>query len=249
MTHVVLSFRPTSLGSLKLPLSTSTAGKACLVPTPYSWKLALVDAEIRRAGLDAGIRLFAAVRGLAVRVEPPPRLVVNGALVKIASIFESKAAGAEKRAKELADAIAQDEYPFGPTIAYREIIHYQGDLRVAFAGAEPRDLEAAARHVSYVGKRGSFVQLAGGAEVLNELPPSFSWPLETPPLGELPTDVLVQVHDDLAPGASFDRISSYTDAQPRLGGKSPDRVRAPWVFPLRRRRSARGFTEFERSYP
>src|SRR2546428_561167 len=97
----------TSLFSLRLPTATSTAAKTCLVPTPYSLKLALVDALIHADGLDIGKSLFESLRRMDVRFRPPERLVVTNTLVKVASPFESKAK-AEDRVEEERKAAAND---------------------------------------------------------------------------------------------------------------------------------------------
>lgn len=249
MPHwLVLGYVPTSLFSLKVSTATNAAAKTCFVPTPYAIKLALVDAEIRRAGLQAGRSLFDLVRALDVRVEPPPRLVVTNSLIKIAVIWESKGKASE-RAAAIAKAKQEGEYPFKPTIAFREFVFYDGPIRIAFnvAGIESpieARLRDAARHVAYFGKRGSFFRPANEASEVAELPLSFMFPADAAP-DPSPIEVLYQVLDDTSPQASFDDVSSYTPVP--KGRRGEFRIQRLYALPLRRTRSSRTFTAYERT--
>lgn len=248
MAHwLVTSLLPTSLFSLRLPTATATAAKSCLAPTPYAFKLALVDAEIRAAGVIRGRELFDLLKGREVRVELPRRLVVTNALVKVAVPFESKGRAAE-RASAVTAAKRQDQYPFKSSVAFREFVHFDGPLRVAWAvdGLSPADearLMAAWRRVQWIGKRGSFVMPFPSEEKLDDLPPSFGFVVGGPP-GDAPADLIVQAHDDLGPTADFERVSTYSTHKVREG---VDRIPFLVAFPLRVDRRGRGFTAFVRS--
>lgn len=238
---------PSSLFALRLPGATATAAKCCLAPTPYALKLALVDGEIRRSGIDAGKQLFELLKGREVRIEPPRRLSVTNALLKIAVPYESKALAAE-RAAAVAEAKGEDRYPFGRSMAFREVVHYAGQLRVAWATEglglhDEQRLQGAWSRVGWIGKRGSFVTAIPNWTQMSELPLTFGFPMARPP-DPWPADVVVQAHDDLGPAAEFDYVSTFSERKVRKG---IDRVSVLIAFPLRVERRGRGFTSYVRT--
>src|SRR4051794_612074 len=88
---IIVAFRPTTLWSLRTSMSTSSGGKTLLVPTPYSFKLALVDAAIQRLGVQRGVRLFEILRGRPLRISPPADAVVSATFVKLRKLERSDA--------------------------------------------------------------------------------------------------------------------------------------------------------------
>ena len=248
MAHwLVTTLLPTSLFSLRLPAATATAAKSCLAPTPYALKLSLVDAEIRTAGVNSGMELFDVLKGCEVRIELPGRLVVTNALVRVALPFESKVKASE-RATAVGEAKRQDQYPFRPSVAFREFVHFGGPLRVAWTvdGVPAPDQErllSAWRRLQWIGKRGSFVMPFPTAVEFGELPRSFSFSVGQA-VRDFPVDLILQAHDDLGPNAQFDRVSTYSVQKVRVG---IDRLPVFVAFPLRVLRRGRGFTAYGRA--
>src|SRR5262245_16913059 len=81
---LIVEYQPTSLFSLKTSLATSSVGKTLLVPTPYSIKMAFVDAAFR-AGLsdDECVDFLRSLVSVDVRIAPPESACVTHTFVKI----------------------------------------------------------------------------------------------------------------------------------------------------------------------
>ncbi|MEW5814806.1 MAG: hypothetical protein AB1798_05345, partial [Spirochaetota bacterium] len=145
---LVAEYRPTSLFSLKISLATSSVGKTLVVPTPYSIKMSFVDAAFR-AGLpdEECADFLKSLVDVDVRIAPPNTACITHTFVKVRQ--ESRDNNPLR--------------PYIPNIAYREVVHHHGNWRWAFdlaAGDEllTQRLVRIAPHVSYIGKRGSFIQ-------------------------------------------------------------------------------------------
>lgn len=146
MLWLIAHYQPTSLFSLKHGDATSTSGKSLLVPTPFAIRMALLDAAIRTEGIGIGPEAFARIKMLRLAIRPPDHAAVSSIFVKVLKPERD----AEKRGREMQQ-----------TIAFREYVHLNGELRLAFS-AEMETLEIVARwlpQVNYFGKRGSFYQL------------------------------------------------------------------------------------------
>ncbi len=227
-------YRPVSAFSLRSSLATSSGGRTNLVPSMYAVKLALVDAAFR-AG-DDGAAVFEMVKNLPIRFEAPRQAVVSNSFIKI-----------RREPKDKADGPA-----FISSVAFREFCQYQGDLTVAIdvstlARSDLGQVRYLLNHVNYFGKRGSFFQFLD-AELFspvegNGLPASFGYVVgdERETIGR---DVIVQYLDDVGPGATFENVSTFSDASARLGR---DRVLVPVALPYRRVASSRGYTHYERT--
>lgn len=80
---LVFRYLPAALFSLKMSRATSTAGKTVLVPTPYSIKMAFVDAALRHRltwDVESTIRHFAKT---PVRIGVPQHACVTGTLQSV----------------------------------------------------------------------------------------------------------------------------------------------------------------------
>lgn len=220
-------YRPTTLFSLKTSLATSSGGKSNLVPTMYAMKLALVSAALESG--DDGRGVFEMVRRLPIRFRPPRRAVVSNTLVRV--LREARSG----------------EGVYGRTVGFREYCYYAGDLRVAFdldgasAGTEGM-LRRLLPRVSYLGKRGSFVQYAG-CELVDALGPGFGY-VTGDRMPGVPGAGVLQYLDDVGPGATFAAINTYDEAGARLGR---DRVLVPVLLPYRQEGSSRGYTSYVRT--
>jgi len=200
---LVAEYVPTALFSLKASFATSSVGRTLVVVTPYAIKMAFVDASFRAGMVDSECADF--LRSLVpveVRVAPPAVAVVTHTFVKV-------------RQESRGDDPLR---PYSSTIAYREIVHHHGTWRWAFDlgagdGILAERLEQLAPFVSYIGKRGSFVQFRGlfrvsvpGTEFTQVVQSRSAW---TPP----PRAHLVPL-DDFGPEADLETLSSFTAKSP-----------------------------------
>ncbi|MGH6690206.1 MAG: hypothetical protein ACREF4_05955 [Gammaproteobacteria bacterium] len=196
-------YEPTALFSLKASFATSSVGRTLVVATPYAVKMAFVDAAFRAWLADADCADF--LRSLVpieVCVAPPPAAVVTHTFVKV-------------RQESRGDDPLR---PYGSTIAYREVVHQRGAWQWAF-DLSARDrllserLERVAPFVSYIGKRGSFVQYrrlfrvtALGTEFTQVAQSRAAW--SPPPRAHIVT------LDDFGPEADLETLSSFTTKTP-----------------------------------
>lgn len=229
----MLRYRPTTLFSLRMSLTTSAGGKSLFVPTPYAFKLALVDAAVRVRDLDFAREVFDWVKGREVRFKPPERMVVNHTFIKVKREPKQRTPG----------------NPYISTINFREFCFFQGEMTVAIevsglADEVVENLRIVALHINYMGKRGSFMQFMGSerAETLGE---GFTVPVDhgrwnPGVLGVTQhLDELGEVHaQDL-----FDRINTYCDKPVSL---NKHRVLVHTIIPYRLVRASKGYTEYVR---
>lgn len=229
MAWLAATYRPVSLFTLRASQATSSGGRTNLVPTMYGVKMALIDAAFR-SGED-GAAVFPWLKSLPIRFEPPREAVVTNSFIKIRR--EPK--------KRTADGPA-----YIPTIGYREFCFYQGDLRIAFevgslSGAELEHIGALLPRVNYFGKRGSFFQYINETR-MDELPLSFGAPLEASE-SQFSLDTVIQYLDDIGPGATWERLNSFSQEPVRLG---KDRSFVPTALPYRKVAASRGYTRYVR---
>jgi hypothetical protein len=237
---LLIRYLPVSLFSLRSTYSMSKGGKTLLLPTPYSIKMALIDATFRAATAAVGDRpareMFDTIKSRRIRIRPPADCVVQNTFVKI-------------RQEERGAASGQ----YVPTIAYRELVYFNGDLEIAIeAGGWSDDalstVRNAAMHVNYFGKRGSFVQFVS-ADVVEVLPEGFSLPDGTV-VSEMPINVygVTQFLDDFGPELckdkdGFERISTFHDKDIKL---EKHRILVSTLIPYRRVEATRSFTRYTR---
>lgn len=195
---LVVDYQPTALFSLKVSLATSSVGKTLVVPTPYSIKMAFVDAAFR-AGLSNGhcAHLLTSLIHVDVRVAPSRRTVVTHTFVKV---------------RQEPHGGSRPDLPYIANIAYREVAYCHGLWRWAFdlaCGDEvlAQRIVVLAPHISYVGKRGSFVQFTG-VRRFSTLDLGFTQPTDKD--WQLPPRHHVVPLDDFGPEASLDVLSSYS---------------------------------------
>jgi len=230
-------YRPVTLFSLRMSQATSSGGKTLLVPTPYSYKIALVDAAIRAGGLGLAKEVFNWVKGREVRFCPPEKAVVNQTFIKLLRL--ARASGDNDK----------NSGPYQRTIGYREFCHFNGELIVAVAIGGLTDdqinkLGWVAAHINYLGKRGSFMQFLSW-QVSDFLPDNF-----TCPAGEIPAKIscygVGEFLDDLG-GLDeenlFERINVYSEKGIVL---NKHRILVHHLIPYQLTRSSKGYTAYER---
>lgn len=253
---LILHYLPVSLFSLRMTHATSKGGKTLLVPTPYAFKMTMIDACFRVfEGGEAETKakqVFDLIKGCEVRFSPPSTCIVQNTFIKILDLFQSKKTGAEKE-KEVIDAKINKTYPYKKTIAYREFCFYNNsELRVALGKRGYKEdvitlLQRIASHINCIGKRGSFWQYAGHTSHNGELPKDY-----TLPKGE---EQISSIHhrwshdlDDFGEALckdknGFDRISTYSSGTIQL---NKHRVLVKTLIPYSFKRSSRYFTQYEK---
>jgi hypothetical protein len=134
---------------------------------------------------------------------------------------------------------------FQKTIGYREYVHMQGQLGIAM-GWNNEDtetwLEELAYQITYLGKRGGFLQLTKPPHWDESLPANFV-ELTAEPVG-FPIQGTLQIMDDCATSLSFEKVNVYSNKSVSLG---KDRITRTIVLPYRPVKSSRSFTYYERS--
>lgn len=227
---LIAEFKPTALFSLKISLATSSVGKSLVVPTPYSIKMAFVDATFRVGWTDAECAAFLrSLVGVGVRVAPPKAACVTHTFVKV------------RQESRDADPLR----PYIASIAYREVVHHHGLWRWAFdlasgnKGLGPR-LVVLAPHVTYIGKRGSFVQFAGISR-LSDLGLEFTRPVLSQESWVLPQRAHIVPLDDFGPDADLETLSSFTSKAPK---RDKHRHTVETVVPLGLVNTGPGFSEY-----
>jgi hypothetical protein len=227
---LLAEYEPTALFSLKLSQATSSVGKTLVVPTPYAIKMALVDAAFRAGLLDAECEdFFGSLVGLDVRIAPPAAATVTHTFVKV------------RQESRKGDPLR----PYDSTIAYREIVYHHGRLLWAFdlAGCDDTAAERLVRlapHVSYVGKRGSFIQFVGFSRTA-ELSDRFTQPVQNELPWSPPPRAHVVILDDFGPEADLETLSSFTDRSPK---RDRHRKFVETIVPVGLVNTGPGFSEY-----
>lgn len=242
-------YHQVSLFSLKPSDVSSTGGRSLLVPTPFSIKMALLDCGLRLYGKESGEDLFNMLRGLAIAVNPPIRIVVNNCFVRIQKPYEPK------QSKEQRDLLAEEEGFLDnkkkgqliPSIGFREYVAYNGPLGIALNTENTlvRDrLALLLPQITSFGKRGSFFQIDSAPFTSETLPvrPRYI-PLTTPPLAEEAVGHTLQLMDDCAEEMTFAHADIYSDKAIRVG---KERIIRPVALPYKMAHASKGFTVYER---
>jgi len=237
---VIAEYLSTALFSLRPCTATSSGGKSLIVPTPFALKMALLDAAIQSMGLGRGRELFPSIRDLRIAAQLPHHIAVNNTFARILRLNEIKTSAAEKDAA-IANAINKQQWPFQRTIAFREYVQFGGPLLLAFDGMERDILAVLLSQVSYLGKRGGFMQLTGPPVTVDVIGTDFTVLTESIrdafPLGVL------QVLDDCGADMTFEHANVYTGKRIRLGN---ERVLRQVVLPFEVARSSKRYTLYAR---
>jgi hypothetical protein len=227
---LVVEYEPTALFSLKLSLATSSVSKTLLVPTPYSIKMAFVDAGFRASLSDADCKDFLrSLVGIDVRICPPRAACITHTFLKV------------RQEPKTPDPLR----PYIDSIAYREFAHHQGNWKWAFDLVGGDDLFASrlvtvAPHVNYIGKRGSFVQFVGLSRQ-SQLGPAFTQPIQQEEPWQLPPRAHILPLDDFGPEADMETLSSFTPKRPT---RDKHRRFVRTIIPLGLVNTGPGFSEY-----
>jgi len=229
---LIAEYKPTALFSLKISLATSSVGKTLVIPTPYAIKMGLVDAAFR-AGLSdqecAG--LLKRLIPVEVRIAPGNRTLVTQTFLKV------------RQESRDPDPLR----PYSSTISYREVAHQSDAWRWAFDLAAC-DHATAQRmvelfpHISYIGKRGSFVQFRGCGRVV-ALGTEFTQPVPRGGSWSPPERAHIVPLDDFGPDADLETLSSFTQKRPK---RDQHRRFVDTIVPIGIVNTGPGFTEYSR---
>jgi hypothetical protein len=242
MTWTIATYEPVSLFSLRPANSTTSGGKTLIAPTPFCIKMALLSASIQTAGLAEGQRRFPQIRDLRIALALPTHVVVVKSFAKIRRPI--RLGSGDAREAEIVEALELGHYPFAPTIAYREFVQFGGSLHIAFAspqGEAPGWLSETLASINYLGKRGSFVQIAGWPMVAGE--PDGSFTEVTRDSADFAFEGTLQMLDDCGSMMTFEHADIYSSKRMTYG---KERVPRHVVLPYRLRQSSRGYSLYER---
>ena len=226
---LITEYEATTLYSLKPSAATSSGGKTLLAPTPYAFKMALLDVAFRTEGADQVEHLWPMIRDLLVAYRPPERAVVTNLFTRILKPNR------------------KPPPPLGKSIGYREYVYFAGPLGIALSSPDSEDTPAwlpdLVMRVHYLGKRGGFIQPLAMAEVSQRLPPGYV-PLNSPE-GQTQFDKrgVLQWLDDCGPKMTLAQASIYSGKSIRVG---KERISYPVVLPYRLTRTSKSYTLYER---
>lgn len=231
---LTFEYQAVTLFSLKLSSATSSGGKTLLAPTPYAFKMALLDAACRTLGVERVQSLWPEIRDLALALSPARSVVVTNLFQKVLRPRRNSAAAGDP-----------DAGYFLKTIGYREYAQLIGPLGIALGWPTEDErpwLEDLAMNIHYLGKRGGFVQLSGWPVCRAELPKGYYE--ATRDQQAFPIPGTLQAMDDCTPQLTFERANIYSSEKVR---PDKDRIVRNIVLPYALRRSSKSFSHYERA--
>jgi hypothetical protein len=230
---LIAEFEAVTLFSLKMSTATASGGKTLLAPTPYAIKMALLDVACRYLGVGLAEKHWEQIRDLNVALFPAQRAVVTNLFQKVL--------------RPRRNPIPMDEPEAGffqKTIGYREYVHLEGVMQIALSWSEMNDrpwLADLLSQVSYLGKRGGFMQMTGLPRHETELPAGYI---------DLTQEVFnfsiggtLQLLDDCTRELSFEKANIYSGKTIRMG---KERILRSIILPYRIEKSSRSFTMYTR---
>ncbi|HEU5102317.1 MAG TPA: hypothetical protein VFU22_25015 [Roseiflexaceae bacterium] len=202
--------------------------------------MALLDAALRTRGQTAGKQLWPVFRDLQLKIALPNQIAVINTFTKI--VRPKKNGPSDDDGTGLVT-------PLGSTIAYREYVSFGGLVGIA-AQASPGDLLPDAltglfTHITYLGKRGSFLQLLAPPAVVDDadLDIETGWVMLTRDQTSFSIGGTLQMLDDCGPKMTFEHADIYSGKRITLG---KERILRHVVLPHQLTRSSRGFCLYER---
>ncbi len=227
-------YLPTTLFSLKSSSATNSAGKSLISPSPYSVKMALLNAIITFGSLelitDSKEEKFQLIRDLEIRFGLPERIIVNNCFVKIQKAIRS-------------DSQNKKDNPnlqFQSTVAFREYVYFDGELKIAIniKDMNAQDLEFLKKwliRINYFGKKGCFFQFLGFNELEN-----------------LSNEYSTLLTDGIGSGVMFpmDDVSKHKKVKfenmSNLSSRGAKREQQIHIFPFELKTANKNFTHFEK---
>jgi len=225
-------YKPTSLFTLKMSGATNSAGKSLICPSPYSIKMALLNAIITYDSLKTAKENFAFIRDLEMKFCLPDNIVVNNCLIKIAK-DNDKVSPAIKEMK-----------PFKSTIAFREYVHLGDEIKIAvqvnfnddlFIQDKIDFLQKWFMHINYFGKKGCFFQFIS-AKTIDELSDDYSKILDN----SFPAGIMFSM-DDVNETAQFKNLDNFDSST-----KDAKRDKQIFIFGFQQISSNKNYTFYRR---
>ena len=218
-----------TLFSLKNSSATNSAGKSLLTPSPYSVKMALLNAIITYDGLGTAKTNYNLIRDLEIRFSLPGSLTVNNCLIRILK-------DNDKASKEV-----KIDNPFKTTIAFREYVYLDDEIEIAVnlgrtIISEKTDfLKKWFIHLNYFGKKGCFFQFQSFEEV-EELDESKFCSVISD--GFKP-GIFIQM-DDVDRDADFESMNNFNSS------KKAKRINSIYSFPVSLKKMSKTYSFYER---
>lgn len=229
----IATYESVSMISLKVATATSTGGKSMLLPTPYAYKMALLNVAIQDIGLDSAKELWPTIRDCQIAICGPERIITNNTFTKILKPNRNVATSPDTG---LVSVMIK-------SIGFREYVYWQGQTKIALQ-VENTNSEMWSRWmtmINYMGKRGGFVQATGELEQVEDFGQPFT--LLTQQSDGFLLNGTMQVMDDCGPKVTFEQVDIYSKKSMTVG---KDRLLRHIVLPYRIQRSSRGYTLYER---
>ena len=240
MLWLKATYQPTTLFSLRPSWTTTSGGKSLLLPTPYALKMGLLDVAIRVDGIISAEVDWSWLRQMEIYIHLPPQIVVTNLFARILRQKEFKGKKDDKAAF-IAQAIADGNWPFQSTIAYREYVYHPAPIQLAF-GTDESNLDTLASwlpNLNYWGKRGGFVQLIALPMPISHPDDYICMTQDVMQAGNaFPKSGLAQVVDDCDPKMKFDQANIYTTSRPK-------RITRTIVLPYRLTKSSRSYSLYQ----
>jgi len=203
----------------------------------------LLDAALRTRGQPVGKQLWPAIQELQLKIALPDRVAVINTFTKI--VRPKKNGPSDDDGTGLVT-------PLGSSIAYREYVSFGGTVSIAAQTAAgdhlPDALAELFAHITYLGKRGSFMQLLVHPTVIDDadLDAETAWVTITHDQASFVIGGTLQMLDDCGPTMTFNHADIYSKKRITLG---KERILRHIVLPYQLVRSSRGFSLYERIRP
>lgn len=201
-------YKPTSLFSLRKSDATNPAAKSLIAPSPYSIKMALINAAITFKSFDDDI--FEMIKNLEIHYNLPDFICVNNCFVKNQSKYEIKT---KKEDVNLEDI---EGHAFKTTIGFREYVYYN-DLVKILIKTEIKEkekidfLKSLLIRINYFGKRGCFFQFMEAKEYNDDRRPlGYSYIFDEVISAKHEKNMIIFKMDDVDKGAKFTNMNSYS---------------------------------------
>lgn len=239
MWHIA-AYRPVALFSLRPSNATVSGGKTLVTPTPFAFKMALLDAAIRTQGVAQGQAWWHLIRDLQVAISLPENFLVVKTFQRILRLRDSE--------DRLGTGLIGS---WGTNLVYREYVQYDvtSYLTIAVQPAseegETLPLNYLFSQINYLGKRGSFLQFSG-YETQPGLASEFT-PLNAAAQEGFPVNGLMQLLDDCGAQMTFAHANVYDEKETRLKlNDARGRLMNLVVLPYRQVNASRSYTAYQR---
>ncbi len=226
-------YEPTTLFSLKASAATNSAGKALFCPSPYSVKMALLNAICTYDMVDTAIQYFDLIKSLKIEFALSEYIVLNNCFLRI---------------------VKKDDHPqdkqrdlFIHTVGFREYLYLSGNIKIGINSNLLKDednlnflIHYLAR-INYFGKRGCFFQFKNVSDYpLQELTKEYSRELTDKNYFSDGRTKLLSKVDDFGPKVTFEKVSNFSK-------EKTDRILKIICLPFRVLKSNKNFSILKRT--